>query len=196
MRIILDGLAYEKISLEAALEIVEDFIKKQAKENRVIKSCRLNDMEIEGDFIQAIKDNLGSINILELSSQAITELVFETLLTAQNYIEQLVPNIETIAGEIALGKQVKSDMWVALLEGLTWLVDVCRGILSQKETSNSIAKAMMEQVIQLGNLMTEVQQANAVQDNITVADLLEYELVELLENMQQTLKDFRLCREV
>lgn len=196
MRIILDGLAYEKISLEAALEIVEDFIKKQAKENRVIKSCRLNDMEVEGDFIQAIKDNLGSINILELSSQAITELVFETLLTAQNYIEQLVPNIETIAGEIALGKQVKSDMWVALLEGLTWLVEACRGILSQKETPHSIAKAMMEQVTQLGNLMVEVQKAYAAQDNITVADLLEYELVELLENMQQTLKDFRFCREV
>lgn len=196
MRIILDGLAYEKISLEAALEIVEDFIKKQAKENRVIKSCRLNDMEIEGDFIQAIKDNLGSINILELSSQAIAELVFETAMTAQNYIENLISNIENIAGEIALGKEVNSDIWKAILEGLTWLVDVCRGILSQKETPHSIAKAMMEQVTQLGNLMVEVQKAYAAQDNITVADLLEYELVELLENMQQTLKDFRFCREV
>lgn len=190
LRIILDGQTQENMDLETAIKIVEEFLAKQQQENRIIKGCWLNGMEIEEDFLQTIKENLDSIAIVEFTSQSIADLINETTIVAKDYIEQLIPNIEKIADQIALDKEPKQELWLALIEGLAWLVDVYQGLLAQEEIFRQQGKTMLQQAEQLGDLMATIQQALMTQDTITIADLLEYELIDLLKNMQQVLTDY------
>jgi predicted nucleic acid-binding Zn-ribbon protein len=107
------------------------------------------------------------------------ELKIETLQTAYEYIENLKSGIEDLVDRYREGNET-SELFLDVIEGLRWIIEVM-----------SLTKDIQVGEIddnQLKEKVREMLQALENKDNNLLADLFEYEVVEILEMYQKVIK--------
>lgn len=192
MQLILDGIpAKQEVNEGNIIQIVEDYLKKCAKNNRVFTTCRIDGTELDvEDPLEVLRKNLKQRNIkrVEIITQDKYELVEDTIKTVLEYNEKLIPAIRQLATDIYTGEEINRELWQGITGGLEWVISVCMLLDQNFVMLSNKSKSTRETVQNVNTILNEIVQAMTYTDMIAVADLLEYELVEKLEQINNIFK--------
>lgn len=109
-------------------------------------------------------------------------LVKDSLLELSSYVERAVPEIEMMANYTYSGVEEKAIEKIPMLvEGLQWISEV----LNHAKPFNSNSLPIEHGLSNLNECLKEIEEALESQDWILFADLLQYQLIPLLNQISQ-----------
>lgn len=138
-------------------------------------------------------DNINKIEKVEVVLQTITELVNETIITANNYINNAIPLTTELAEEFY--QQPDEKTWLKLndlFEGIQWIIESLTQIDSVKNLSNivnnyEIWNEYVQEVSKLSIVIPELEDVIVGKDIISIGDMLLYEITPIFESMSDKL---------
>lgn len=123
----------------------------------------------------------------------IAELVNETILSANNYINNAIPLINKLSDEFY--QQPDNNSWEQLsnlFEGMQWIIQTLTQIDSINDLNSIINyekwNEYVQAVSQLNEIIPEIESSIINKDNILIGDLLLYEIVPTFEEMLNKLQ--------
>lgn len=124
----------------------------------------------------------------------IKKLIEETLDSTFDYIGRVTVVLKTITDEFYQNPNTESwNQLASLLEGIGWIFDTMVSInnLQNLDTlliSYSTWNEYVQSVIKLNDLLPELEAALKNQDNVLIADLLNYEFCPIFEDAYEKIK--------
>ena len=123
------------------------------------------------------------------NKKEIINLVNETLISANNYIDNAIPIIKELAE--LFYQQPDDKAWgqlTDLFEGIQWILQTLGHIDSINDLDTivndyKIWNEYVQVVAQLIDIVPEIENAILNRDNILIGDMLLYEIVPIFENM-------------
>ncbi len=153
----------------------------------------VDDLEIYEEYQNYFFDNIRNIREVKVISGTLKELAKNIMLTAIDYINRAVPEVEILSREFYKIPTAQSwEKFSDLLEGITWIIDSfvsidtnerLKDIVSSYEEWNYYAK----DVYSLQKLLGELEKVIVNEDIVSMADILSYEINPLFENMKEKL---------
>ncbi|MTI84037.1 MAG: hypothetical protein FH756_09030 [Firmicutes bacterium] len=187
MEVILDGVPVkQRIDAGNITFIVENYLKRLNEEDKVLVTFKINNIELDSDQpLEALRINLeeGIVETVEVITQARTALVHDTITTGVDYAEKLINATRQFAADINAGKSFNQELWQNLTDGLEWLTSVCFLVDSPLNSLSGIEASPGDIVQSFNKILIDTVEAMAADDMVAVADLLEYELAEKLEQI-------------
>ncbi|HVJ50749.1 hypothetical protein [Desulfitobacterium sp.] len=105
----------------------------------------------------------------------------EILRTADEYLDKLIKGTSEAAEYLYSGQENKGFQLVSLIaDGIMWLIEVIE-ITSQVQKEEITTSDVMSKI-------NEINEAIKIKDTVTVADLLEFEVVPILEQWQLSIQ--------
>jgi len=129
-----------------------------------------------------------NIKKVEIITQDKCELVEDTIKTILEYNEKLIPAIRQLATDIYAGEEINGELWQGITGGLEWVISACMLLDQNFDMLSNTSKLTRKTVQNVNKILNEIVQAMTYTDMVAVADLLEYELVEKLEQINNIFK--------
>lgn len=182
--------ANNKEEMTKILETIDIIITKHGK---IINYMIIDGIEVFESYYDYFQNNIKSIEKIHVISHTYQDLVDEILKSTWEYIERAPAGIESLANNFYKNPHGKD--WEDLddfLGGLSWIISTSLTIdqdsklkdtVSSYETWNTYAK----EVISLGEVLPDFEEALFSKDNILIADILSYEILPILNSMAQKL---------
>ena len=102
----------------------------------VLSHLRVDDTEVFADYYDYLKERIDRINLVEVEVRTVAGILRDALLTAEEYLEQALPEIETLAAEFYQGPSGESwDKFQQLLDGVDWINQLV-AVIDQSATEN------------------------------------------------------------
>lgn len=123
----------------------------------------------------------------------VKKLVEETVISTLDYIGRVTTLLKPISDEFYQNPTTESwNQLAGLLEGIGWIFDTMVSInnlqnLDTLLTSYSTWNEYVQSVIKLNELLPELEAAIKNQDNVLIADLLNYEFHPIFEEAYEKL---------
>lgn len=162
--------------------ILNEIEKEVIKTSKVLNSLIIDDNEIFSDYYDYFLDNINVIEKVEVVLLTYKELVNETLVSAQDYLSRTPRFIEILANSFYKGPDRKS--WSDLdnlLEGISWLISTYATIDNDRNLNDVISNyedwnLYSKEILSLNEILPDFEDALSNQDNVTIADILSYEI--------------------
>ena len=176
---LVDMLAQIESTIEAASKILSHMV--------------IDDVEIYEDFYSYFQDNIRLIQEVEVLTLTYKELVDEILGSTVTYLRRAAGQTEDLSNKFY--KEPLAQDWndlKDLLTGIGWMVESFASIdsdprlsfvVSSYEAWNEYAGA----VHTLSEILADFEDAITDQDNVGMADLLQYEIAPLFVEMEEKL---------
>lgn len=125
------------------------------------------------------------------------ELVNETLITAESYVENAIPLIEKLSEDFrSIPSTENWNELIQLFEGFAWIIETLNQIDSISElesivNDNVIWEEYAQAVADLELVIPELKTALEAKDNPLIADLLLHAVVPSFEGMLKKLRVLR-----
>lgn len=181
VKISLDGKSTEARDIDHAKEIIKEYEGAIFAENLVISHYLVDGIEVADiDAFLAGKDSQEIQNIV-IVARTPKELLRDAIVTFLDYLPGLQGGLVAAKDKLTIGEPVQEGNWLLLLDGLEWTNQLLQGIKGLIEMDNAtleeIASRWQEQ-------LSEMLSAWESGDTIFLADILEYEILEILEELQ------------
>ncbi|MDQ0161930.1 hypothetical protein [Aeribacillus alveayuensis] len=111
------------------------------------------------------------------------ELIYETKKSCEEYLPKLIQACDIISEKIQMNDVEWFNIYELFLEGLSWFVSAVQGI---KDVSRNELKEI--DMKEFNILLKKVEETLSNKDYVTLADLLEYELKEKLNEYLEIIK--------
>jgi hypothetical protein len=135
-----------------------------------------------------IFENVEQINQIEVKVKSIKEFVNELLLSIEEYLHRALPEVEILVDEFYQGPKPESwEKFNQLLQGIQWLDQVIITIDQSKFTPKNwddYLKISASLKAELQNMEEAVEN----KDMILIADIIQYEIIELLKSYEESVK--------
>lgn len=162
--------------------ILNEIEKEVTKTSKVLNSLIIDDYEIFNDYYDYFLDNIRAIEKVEVVLYTCKELVNETLISTKNYLDRTPNLIENLANSFY--KTPSANSWSDLddlLEGIGWLINTFRTIDSDRSLNDVISSyeswnLYTKEIISIKEILPDLEDALFGQDNVTIADILSYEI--------------------
>lgn len=163
-------------------KILNEIEKEVTKTSKVLNSMIVDDYEIFSDYYDYFLDNIKSIGKVEVISFTYKELVNDTLTSTLDYLKRTPELIENLADNFYKNPDRKS--WSELndlLEGITWLISTFSSIDNDRNLNDVVSNyeswnLYSKEIISLSEIIPDFEDALSSQDNVTIADILSYEI--------------------
>jgi hypothetical protein len=143
----------------------------------------INDKEIYEDPEYYLSENLYQIKKIEVIAKTAKELINDVLLTAEEYIERAMPEIQILIKEFYNTPSSKSwDKFVQLLEGIQWLNQIMTSLEELRERPSNWM-CYIECYRTLQDEMKNLEEALEFKDHVLVADIIQYEIYPVFETL-------------
>lgn len=166
---------YSKFTLPQILDDIKSKLNKQ-----IIRGIYMNDVKINKRYL---KDSLVSkedIDEIKFITQNTDDLIKETLEEIDSYLPRLKNGCLNTANFFRNGEFKKANNKLQLiLDGINWYIESTNNIvnlLKNKDLKNEVK----DNLILLNNFLEELYEAQENEDNILIADILEFEIVEFI----------------
>lgn len=181
MKISLDAKSTEARDIDHAKEIIKEYEAAIFAENLVISHYIVDGVEVADiDAFLAGKDSQEIQNIV-IVARTPKELLRDAIVTFLDYLPGLQGGLVAAKDKLTIGEPVQEGNWLLLLDGLEWTNQLLQGIKGLIEMDNAtleeIASRWQEQ-------LSEMLSAWENGDTVFLADILEYEILEVLEELQ------------
>jgi len=154
----------------------------------------IDEIPIYGDFYNYFIEHIERINKVEVVLLTITDLVNETIITANDYISNAIPLITQLAEEFY--QQPNKETWTKLndlFEGVQWIIESLTQIDSIKNLSNIVNdyetwNEYVQGVSKLSAIIPQLESSIIAKDIISIGDMLMYEIMPVFESMLDKLQ--------
>ncbi|MEJ9151444.1 hypothetical protein [Bacillus smithii] len=139
--------------------------------------------EIYEDHELFLEDHLTEISELEIVLKTVKQFINDILLSASEYIKRAKPELTPLVDDFYNhADKTTWEKFIAFLEGLEWLNQMITVIDGTKQQPKN-----WDQYIKVATALTEhlvtLQEALENQDEVLIADTIQYELLPLLEEL-------------
>lgn len=168
-----------------------DKISKLLEEHKLHVSYMVIDgQEIYDDFKSYIVSQLPEICSIDVKLITLEQFTAELIAASYDYSKQAIDNLPGLSAQFYQSPAKQTwEQFHAFLEGIGWMIrlmDVIAATDSMPGQQSVIAEARNV----LDGHMNELLQSMENNDHTTVGDLLQYEVLPLFEQLQQTLGQF------
>ncbi len=146
---------------------------------------------IYDDYEGYIKDNIDTINRIDVHFLTKEELFKNILSSTSQYIFSALPIIDNIANDFYLGAKDNEsiDGLSQLLEGLSWILSTSSNINQSYNFFDRVAWSDFYSLTKsLENNISDLNEAIMNMDNVLIADILKYEISERFSDMYDALQ--------
>jgi hypothetical protein len=177
-------------TLQAVIERLETDYQSRGE---VICEIRINGMLLgETDEVRLSSARVEEIESLAIASEKPVDLINGTLLSAADYVPRLHKACES-ASELLRGENQKLAQinFTELLDGCQWLSDT---VVYLRSAADGVGKPIVNALdwrsaeVRFGEVIGEILAAFEKRDFVLVADLVEYELFNVLEFWSQIIQ--------
>lgn len=163
------------------------------KSSKILSHMVIDDFEIYQDFYDYFSDNIRVIEEVKVITLTYKELVCDILISTVEYIGRIPEKIEELANKFYKnpGKESWNDL-NDLLGGITWIINTfssidqdkrLKDVVSSYESWNLYAK----ETFLLQDILPDFEGALENNDNVTIADILLYEILPIFKEMGERL---------
>ncbi|WP_422446918.1 hypothetical protein [Thermoanaerobacterium sp. DL9XJH110] len=119
------------------------------------------------------------------------ELVWEGILTAEDYLKKLVEALKKIVDLIYEDKEGEAiSLYINAIEGMDWFSHIIVGLNTWGiDEAGSFSGMFGEEVNEYKNILTNLLQAWENRDMVLIRDITEYELIPVLEKWECTVDE-------
>lgn len=162
--------------------------------NLILSHLIVDGYELYGDFYDYFLDNIKYIEEIKVITKTVVEISQEIILSAIDYIESSIPEIEILSDEFY--KTPNRDSWNKLsnlIEGLNWIIDGFTSIDLNSQLKNIVNSyeqwnLYAQDIYSLKELIEEFEEVLENNDLVSIADILSYEIVPIFEDMKEKLE--------
>ena len=163
--------------------------------SKVINSMLIDGHEIFGDYYDYLLNNIKIIEKVKVIASTYKELVESTLNSTLDYLERVPNLIEALANDFY--KSPSSKSWSDLndlLGGISWIISTFSSIdndINLKDVVSDYEKWNLysKEIFSLSEILPDFEDALSSQDNITIADILSYEIHPKFNSMSERLSE-------
>ena len=178
--------------LENILESIEITIKESSK---LLSHLVVDHVEIYENYYTYLKDNINVIEKIEVITQTYKELVEDILVSTAEYLRRSTKTTEGLSDKFY--KTPTPDDWNSLkdlLAGVSWIINGFSSIDSGKNLNHVVSSyedwnEYAAAVYSLSEAVGEFEEVLSNGDNITIADILLYELQPVFILMEEKLRN-------
>lgn len=185
-------LEYEnkKEEINSILKEIDTIV---ANASKTLSHLVIDSIEVYESYYDYLLDNINALEEIRVISHTYEELVNEILISTWEYIDKTPENIQELVSNFY--KDLSSQDWGKLndfIGGLSWIINTfttidkdsrLRDAVSSYESWNLYAK----EIFSLQEIFPDFEEALSNNDNVSVADILSYEMLPILSNMAQSL---------
>ena len=154
----------------------------------VLSHLRVDDTEVYTDFYNYLKERIDEINLIEVEVRTVAAILQDALLTAEEYLGQALPEIETLAAEFYQGPSGESwERFQQLLDGVDWLNQLVT-VIDQNTTKPERWQDYLAVADRLRDELQNLQEALENRDYVMIGDLLNYEIIPCFQEFRETIK--------
>ena len=165
------------------------------KASKVLNHMVINDNEIFNNYYDYFLDNINSIEKVEVILITYKELVNDTLSSTLDYLNRTPNLIDDLADSFYKSPDRKS--WKNLddlLEGIGWIINTYVTIDKDKNLNDVIGNyenwnLYSKEIMSLNEILPDFEDALSNQDNVSIADILSYEIKPIFETMAERLSE-------
>ncbi|WP_456277633.1 hypothetical protein [Bacillus sp. AK128] len=149
----------------------------------------INGKEIYDQFEEQIEGNIQEIHEIVVVTQTKEQLISGTIQSIIDYIDEAIPEVEALVEELYIGSSQQTwNKFSVFVEALQWIISALNGIEELIE-DNDANTFLMPNTSLLG-ILSSILEAMENEDTILLADLIQYELMENLVELKDSLKDY------
>lgn len=182
-------LEYEndKHEIENILNEIDNIISKSSK---ILSHMVIDDFEVYESYYDYFLDNIKVIGKVEVVSLTYKELITDILISTMDYVRNTPEKIEELANSFYKNSDV--DAWNDLndlLGGISWIMNTftsidqdvrLKDVISSYEGWNFYAK----EIFSFKEILEDLEGALYSGDNVTIADILSYEILPIFNEME------------
>lgn len=191
---ILDQLLEYENRPELVKPLLKEIDYRILKSNCLLSHLRIDEMDIYNDFEHYFSNHIYDIHEVHVVVKTKRELLYETIITSVDYLNRVIPEVESLAKHFYDTPSKKTWMDViSLFEGVKWLIesftlinenDGMYSALNDFETWTLYSK----EIASLGEVIKELEVSLQNEDYLMIADLLSYEMCPIFKRMREKLK--------
>ena len=175
----------EAAALEEIFAKINEFLDESGL---VLSHLKVDDTEVYADYYNYLKERVDRINLIEVEVRTIAGILQDALLTAEEYLEQALPEIEALAAEFYQGPSGESwARFQQLLDGVDWLNQLIT-VIDQAATKPEQWQDYLAVVDRLRNELQNLAEALENQDYVVIGDLLTYEIIPCFQEFKAVIK--------
>lgn len=185
-------LEYEnnKDKIDNILNEIDNTITKSSK---ILSHMVIDDFEVYEGYYDYFLDNIRVIEKVEIIAITYKELIDDILISTMDYVGSTPNKIEMLADSFY--KNPDKEAWNDLndfLGGISWIMNTftsidqdtrLKDIISSYEGWNLYAK----EIFSLKGILEDFEGALSSGDNVTIADILSYEILPIFNEMEAKL---------
>lgn len=153
----------------------------------------IDNFEVYQDFYDYFLENIRVIQEVKVIALTYKELVHDILISAFEYIKRIPEKIEELANKFY--KNSERDAWNDLndlLGGITWIINTFFSIDQDKRLKDVVSNykswnLYAKEIFALKEILPDLEIALENNDNVTIADMLLYEILPIFKEIGERL---------
>jgi len=140
---------------------------------------------VDGDYEDYILNQYIMGKRIEIVAKGKKEYLVDMVKSAREYLENCIPNVSLLVDELYAG--IKNETWNKvsdLLEAFEWLLTLVVELEKDKTMSKYLNQDIGDRMKETVNNLGEVHL-----DPIQLADLIQYEVIPIFEELQQIFEE-------
>ncbi|MBU5310749.1 hypothetical protein KQI38_01800 [Tissierella carlieri] len=163
------------------------------KSSKILSHMVIDDFEIYQDFYDYFLDNIRVIEEVEVITLTHKELIHDILISTIEYIRRIPEKTEELANKFY--KNPDKESWHGLndlLGGITWIINTFSSIDQDKRLNDVVSSyefwnLYAKEIFSLQDILPNFEEALENSDNVTIADMLLYEILPIFKEMEEKL---------
>jgi len=176
--------------IDSIFEEIDNIVNKSSK---ILSHMVIDSIEVYQDYYDYLLDNIRVIEEVKVITLTYKELVDDILNSTLDYLERTPIIIENLADNFY--KNPDNQDWQELnnlLDGISWIMNTFSSIDQDKRLKDIIINyedwnRYAKEIFSLRELLVEFEEALSSNDNVSIADILSYEIVPIFIAMKERL---------
>ncbi|WP_208587499.1 hypothetical protein [Gracilibacillus suaedae] len=168
---------------------VKEHINAFLDEKYIFSHLVIDGHEVYTDYEEFIDKHIENIEHIEIVAKTKTEFINETLLTAESYLNSALPELKVVVDDFYQKPSSESwDQFIHFTEGLKWISDMMQSIDPLRERPSNWEK-YVSIYHELENIVRALAETLGSQDEILLADIINYEVIPTYERLKELVTD-------
>ncbi|MSU00123.1 hypothetical protein [Tissierella pigra] len=176
--------------IDSILNEIDNVINQSSK---ILSHMIIDSFEVYQDFYNYLLDNIRVIEEVKVITLTYKELVQDILVSTVQYVGRVPKNIEELSNSFY--KNPDRQAWEGLndlLGGITWIINTFSSIDQDKRLNDVVSSyeswnLYAKEIFSLQEILTDFKEALESNDNVTIADILLYEILPIFNEMEERL---------
>ncbi|WP_139325421.1 hypothetical protein [Domibacillus enclensis] len=155
-----------------------------SRTQKVFSHLRVDGLDLYENHYQYLLDEVESIHDVHIVLLEREEMAAELQLSLNDYLTRAIPVMEQLADSFYQGAKAEDwDSFSNLADGFQWILGALQTLTQYAD--EEAASYYVDIREKITSILEELMNATEAQDTVTIADMIQYEVVETLVELKQ-----------